>query len=375
MMPDQPSVPVLKAHPLANLFPLFERAELDLMADDIGERGMQEQIVLDEDDLILDGRNRYRAWLWCTRADKPPLRTRRFGSLPSDGTDKLAFIISANLIRRQLNESQRAMVAARLAVLPRGANQHSQICIPSQEVAAQQCNVSQRLVADARLVLVKGTPELITAVDQGEIRVSAAANIVHQSRDSQIARIERDRAKANGEHRHPEGWYRTPADVVVMFLAKERFGPTVWEPCCGDGALSRVLEAHGYTVISQDLHDRDYGESGRDFLEAAVLEAEDLVTNPSYDEDFPEKFVLHALKLGARKVAVLCRLNWVAGANRYRNLFTLRQLARVWVCAARPALWRGDRPAESDGGMTDYAWFVFERDHDGPYVGDWLIKD
>jgi len=40
----------------------------------------------------------------------------------------------------------------------------------------------------------------------------------------------------------------------------ESFEGQIWEPACGDGAISRVLEAAGYQVISTDLIDRGYGQ-------------------------------------------------------------------------------------------------------------------
>jgi hypothetical protein len=54
-------------------------------------------------------------------------------------------------------------------------------------------------------------------------------------------------------------------------------------------------------------------------------------------------------------------------------LWSRRKLARVWVFLPRQTLWRGDDDAtEDNGGVMAFAWFVFERDHAGPYVGDWL---
>lgn len=49
---------------------------------------------------------------------------------------------SLNLHRRHLSESQRAMVAAKLAALPVGANQHRSIDLPTQAQAAEMLNVS-----------------------------------------------------------------------------------------------------------------------------------------------------------------------------------------------------------------------------------------
>ncbi|WP_339541575.1 hypothetical protein, partial [Pseudomonas sp. RA_15y_Pfl1_P12] len=77
-----------------------------------------EDVILHRD-MILDGRNRYTA---ATRKGLP-VRTSLF---KGDDRDALAWVISKNLKRRHLTESQRAMVAARIATLKLGANQHTQ---------------------------------------------------------------------------------------------------------------------------------------------------------------------------------------------------------------------------------------------------------
>jgi hypothetical protein len=71
--------------------------------------------------------------------------------------------------RRHLDESQRAMVAARIATLPKGANQHGENS-PSktQSEAAALLNISRDSVKAARVVLEKGSPELVKAVDRGQ---------------------------------------------------------------------------------------------------------------------------------------------------------------------------------------------------------------
>jgi hypothetical protein len=89
-----------------------------------------------------------------------------------DGADPLAFVISKNLKRRHLNESQRSMVAARLATLQKGDNQHSSIELTSQAQASELLNVSVPSIKRARTVPEHGMPELIAAVERGEIAVS-----------------------------------------------------------------------------------------------------------------------------------------------------------------------------------------------------------
>jgi ParB-like chromosome segregation protein Spo0J len=349
-----------QVHPAAGIFPSLEGAPFDDLVADIAQHGLLEPVVIDAHGLLLDGRNRVRA---CERANVA-VRTRRY-----DGDHPLAFVLSANLHRRHLNESQIAMVLAPLTTLPRGRPNTAQAAI-TQTQAATLGNVSVDSVQRARKVLDRGTPELIEAVQRGNMTVKVAAAIVHLPPEKQQARIERDRLKASGEHRQKDDWYRTPAVTTEEMLQVEKFRKIILEPACGDGAISRVLEAHGYTVISRDLHDRGYGEGGHDFLKGTSLAAKDIVANFPFDA--ATDMTCHALDLGARKIAVLHRLAWLEGEERYGALFARRKLARLWSFSPRQTLWRGDLPAENDGGMTAYGWFIFERDHDGPYVGDWL---
>jgi N6-adenosine-specific RNA methylase IME4/ParB-like chromosome segregation protein Spo0J len=155
----------LQFHPLADIFPLVEGAEFDELVADIREHGLHEPIVVFEDK-ILDGRNRYRA---CEAAGVEPTFTAYTGD------DPIAYVVSLNLRRRHLDESQRAMVAAKLATLKLGDNQHSE-GLPIGR-SSELLNVGERTVARAREVQEHGTPELVSAVERGAVSVSAAADV------------------------------------------------------------------------------------------------------------------------------------------------------------------------------------------------------
>src|SRR5262249_13857461 len=146
----------MRFHPLADIFPLLEGEEFKTLVEDIRSNGLHEPIVLYQGQ-ILDGRNRQRA---CLEAGIEP-RFKQYS-----GSDPLAFIVSLNLTRRHLNESQRAMVAAKLATLRRGDNQHSPIGETSQARAAEILNVGKRSVERAAEVCDHGAPELIRAVER-----------------------------------------------------------------------------------------------------------------------------------------------------------------------------------------------------------------
>lgn len=97
-------------HELANLFPLMDESQYSDLVADIKENGLVESIVLHEGK-ILDGRNRYNA---CNDAGVEP------NFVEYEGEDALSYVISLNLNRRHLNESQRAMIGARLANMKSG---------------------------------------------------------------------------------------------------------------------------------------------------------------------------------------------------------------------------------------------------------------
>lgn len=176
------------------------------------------------------------------------------------------------------------------------------------------------------------------------------------------------------DDREKDDFYPTPPEATQALLAKERFGPQIWEPACGDGAISRVLEAAGHEVISTDLFDRGYGESRIDFLMERRLLAPQIVTNPPFK--LAEPFLRHALDLGAEKVALMLRLAWLEGSQR-KALFESTPLARVYVASRRLSMARaGTERGGGAGSMIAFAWFVWERSHQGaPSLGwfDWKV--
>lgn len=190
--PHKLELQALQFHPLADLFPLLEGADFEEVVADVRARGVREPIWIHQGQ-ILDGRNRYRA----SQVAGVACPTRTY-----DGDDPVRFVVSLNLKRRHLTESQRAMVAAKLATLRSGDNQYRE-GLPIGR-SSELLNVSARSVARARDVREGGAPELVRAVEAGAVSVSAAADVATMPPDEQrevVARGEKEILQAAAEIR------------------------------------------------------------------------------------------------------------------------------------------------------------------------------
>lgn len=156
-------------HPAANIFPMMTEAEYQGLREDIREHG-QKDWACTLDGKLLDGRNRYRACqelgieLECCELES--------------GTDPVDYVLSKNLHRRHLSQSQRAQCAADVARLRKGSNQHTSKDGCSIDDAAKAFSVSRPSVERAKHVADKGDRVVVDAVKSDEISVSLAAQLV-----------------------------------------------------------------------------------------------------------------------------------------------------------------------------------------------------
>jgi N6-adenosine-specific RNA methylase IME4 len=156
--------PILPLHPLCTLFPPMDRESFAAFVQDIADNGLNKPIVT-LDGHVLDGRNRQAA---CAEL-----------GLVADhvefaGADPLAFVLSENLSRRHLSESQRAMIAAQLVNWEKGVNQHNSGSANLQtRQAARMLSISERAVAAARAIRREGAASLIDAIRDGRVSVHA----------------------------------------------------------------------------------------------------------------------------------------------------------------------------------------------------------
>ncbi len=180
----------------------------------------------------------------------------------------------------------------------------------------------------------------------------------------------------SGFERVAEDFYATPNWVTEALLRHIRFRGPIWEPCCGDGAMSTVLGRHGYKVVSTDIADRGFGTPGVDFLACRSVPegCRSLVTNPPYGDAGSHagqsrspaamlNFLRHALMLTASvqgQLALLVRLQWLAGL-RAAEMMSAAPFAAVVVLTQRIRWF--DRGKDTKRAQHHHAWVVFDHAH------------
>lgn len=175
-----------------------------------------------------------------------------------------------------------------------------------------------------------------------------------------------------------DDFHETPREAIEALLKVESFDGPIWEPACGKGAISRVLEEHGHKTASTDLVDRGYGVAGIDFLLplnavtllGAPLGRFNIVTNPPFK--LAVEFAKRAQDFKAPKTAFLLRLSWLEGQER-KAFFDSHPPARVWVFSKRlPMMHRDGWHGKQSSSSIAFAWFVWDRWDYSPTTLGWL---
>jgi ParB-like chromosome segregation protein Spo0J len=198
----------MKAHPIANVWPMLDDDKLNELAEDIRQQG-QLQPIWTFDGMILDGRNRFEA---CRRAEIKPIIMEYKGDEPT------AFAVSLNDRRRHMGKSALAAVAAELEPhfaedakrrqRASGGDKVSKAAkavmekVPeplvgkpvstAREEAAKSVGVNDRYVQDAKKVKAEA-PEVFERLKAGKITLQDAKREVAKKPTDDWRKDERDR--------------------------------------------------------------------------------------------------------------------------------------------------------------------------------------
>lgn len=203
-----------ESHKFADIFPMIEGDGLENLKQDIKEHGQLEPVILYEGK-ILDGRNRYRA---CKELGLD-VKTEEY-----KGEKPLEFVISLNLKRRHLTQSQSGCIANDILPLLEEEARKRQLStlkntsvvlenLPKREEpfhsskeAGKLFNVSEKYVREAKK-LKETSPELFEEVRMGHKNFS---EIKKEQRAEKLAKQREEIQKESFEK--PTGDY----DVIVI---------------------------------------------------------------------------------------------------------------------------------------------------------------
>lgn len=197
--------------------------------------------------------------------------------------------------------------------------------------------------------------------------MSALPHAQAAQRTSRVTTRRLTGATVEGSDREKDDFYATDPEATEALLRAERFPHRIWEPACGNGAIVKVLAAHGHEVVATDLVERGHGIARRDFLMEREAPARCIVTNPPFK--LADQFIRHALEtLGCRKMALFLRLSFYSARRvlpgETKGLLDIHPPARVHALTWRAKTLRGGDPT-INAGLIDFAWFVWEAGHVG----------
>lgn len=187
---------------------------------------------------------------------------------------------------------------------------------------------------------------------------------------------------ARGNRLHPRRaafeFYPTPPEAVRALLSVEAFDGPIWEPACGDGAISKVLLAAGHQVVSTDITDHGFGEAGIDFLAQTRPRARHIITNPPYGRGLADRFVGRALLLTRQtggSVAMLLNLNSLCHPSRHAKF--IHTPPRAIYAIDDLVCFPNGRPSEATQHLREqrYCWVVWTHGYSGRPAFWWLAME
>lgn len=200
----------IEAHPYADRFPMLPEDELQRLAADIAENGLQNPIIVDADGLILDGRNRFRA---CQIAGIETPTTVVY-----EGDDPAGFVLSQNVARRHMTTGQQAMSTA-LVLADAGKRENGRWAhkaLATAEMPESGHFKTWRNALNQAGLILDFLPEAATAVVDGITSLDAAYREAERRRDiereslAEQERIEAEEAEA----------LRKLADLAPAYLVR-----------------------------------------------------------------------------------------------------------------------------------------------------------
>jgi len=178
-------------------------------------------------------------------------------------------------------------------------------------------------------------------------------------------------------------YYATPPEATQVLLDSFDLTDceTFYEPACGEGHISQVLERWfnpitcNVKIYSSDLIDRGYGDTGLDFLKSsnAHNKVDCIITNPPFK--LAQQFIEKSLEESNKYVIMFAKIQLLEGIGR-KKLFDKHPPKYIYVFTNRINPLRNGNPLDEKGkpwcSTMCFAWFVWEIGFQGEPMIRWL---
>lgn len=161
---------------------------------------------------------------------------------------------------------------------------------------------------------------------------------------SSFERVERD-------------FYPTPAAAVAPLLPHLSPRTVFCEPCAGDGALVRHLEAAGHVCgLAWDIEPQGEGIERRDALQCLAVNVDCCITNPPWARNILHPMIEHFA--GQGPTWLLFDADWIHTRQSAPFIPLLRKIVSVGRVK-----WIPDSPFT---GKDNCCWYLFDANSEAP---------
>lgn len=157
--------------------------------------------------------------------------------------------------------------------------------------------------------------------------------------------------------REKNDFYSTDPIAIQLLHKHDLLDSNVpyWETACGNGNLSEELKRLGYNVVSSDLFDRGYGDTGVDFFKCNKVFEGNTITNPPYT--YINDWIQHSLKITSNKVYIFCRIQTIETITRYNKIYKNNPPSYICPFVKRVQCFRNNDIALHNSAVC-YSWFI-----------------
>lgn len=173
-------------------------------------------------------------------------------------------------------------------------------------------------------------------------------------------------------------FYETPewaTQIAVEAMLRDGIihtGDDIAEPCCGAGAITKVLRKNGFVnIVQSDIQTADYisGEKGIDVYNLPDKCCDVVITNPPYNlmtlkEKDGGSMLKQFLRIANKKVILLLNIFFLSSRER-KELLEGSHLRHIYVHSDRVTMYPYGQEKPKNGGTKMFAWFVWDKEYNG----------